>query len=118
MTDQYNFSKAECFSALNATVRYAENHFKTEEDYFQKYGYPKFLEHNKEHEGFVEEIFSMVDGLEEGTLTLAGITMHLKDWFSDHLLNTDQQYKEFFAEKLGKDDNEIIRIDLDGTDCS
>ncbi len=99
MADLDSSSKEKCFSALNATIRYAENHFKTEENYLQKYGYPQFLQHKKEHDGFVEEIFSMVEGLEDGLLTLGGISILLKNWFSEHFRVTDQQYKAFLLEK-------------------
>lgn len=98
-----NMSKEKVFLVLNTAVRYAEEHFGTEESYFEKYGYPEYSEHKKEHDRFVEDIFSMVKELDAGRLSLKAISTYLKNWFSDHLVETDQKYKSFLLEKLATD---------------
>ncbi|MGA2404107.1 MAG: bacteriohemerythrin [Syntrophobacteraceae bacterium] len=113
LADARNTGKSEAFGSLNAMIRYAEKHFKTEEDYLDKYGYPQSLQQKKEHETFVEEVFAMAHGLEEdGTLSLGTIIFYLQDWYTDHVLGSDQAYKEFLSHKLeGKGDAIVINID-------
>ena len=72
-------SKASCFAVLNAMIRYAQEHFTTEERYLEKNSYPKYLEQKGAHEKFVQETFTMAQELdEEGLLTLGGITIYLR----------------------------------------
>jgi len=83
-------SKASCFALLNAMIRYAQEHFTTEERYLEKNAYPKYLEQKGANEKFVQETFTMAQELdEEGLLTLGGITFYLEDWYQDHILGFD-----------------------------
>ncbi len=98
--DAEGSTKSGSFSALNAMVNYAELHFTTEESYLQRYSYPEYLTQKKEHEEFVEKVFSMMEQLEdEGVLTLGSIILFLHDWYVDHIIGEDQKYKDFI---LGK----------------
>ena len=99
-------SKASCFAGLNAMIRYAQEHFTTEERYLEKNAYPKYLEQKAGHENFVQETFTMAQDLDgEGLLTLGGITMYIEDWYQDHILGFDQDYKAFFEKQSGKSDD-------------
>ncbi len=98
-------SKASCFAVLNAMIRYAQEHFTTEERYLEKNSYPKYLEQKGAHEKFVQETFTMAQELdEEGLLTLGGITIYLEDWYQDHILGFDQDYRAFFEKQPIKSD--------------
>lgn len=93
-------SKARCFAALNALIKYAELHFSTEEGYLSKYAYPKHDLQKKEHEDFIDTVFSMNARFEkDGAYTLNEIVNYLRDWYSLHILGMDQGYKQFLAEK-------------------
>jgi hemerythrin len=72
LADAQNTVKSATFHALNGMVRYAENHFKTEEGYFEKYSYPEHRQHKEEHEAFVESVFSMAQELDEGSALSLG----------------------------------------------
>ena len=99
-------SKASCFALLNAMIRYAQEHFTTEERYLEKNAYPKYLHQKGAHENFVEETFTMAQELDEdGLLTLGGIIIYLEDWYWDHILGFDQDYKAFFEKQSVKSDN-------------
>jgi hemerythrin len=93
-------SKARCYAALNALVKYAELHFSTEEGYLSKCAYPKYDLQKKEHEDFLDTVFSMHAKFEkDGSYTLNEIINYLRDWYSLHVLGMDQRYKQFLAEK-------------------
>jgi hemerythrin len=93
-------SKARCYAALNALVKYAELHFSAEEGYLSKYAYPKYDLQKKEHEDFIDTVFSMNARFEkDGAYTLNEIVNYLRDWYSLHILSLDQKYKQFLAEK-------------------
>jgi hemerythrin-like metal-binding protein len=98
-------SRESCFAVLNAMIRYAQEHFTTEERYLEKNSYPKYLEQKGAHEKFVQETFTMAQELdEEGLLTLGGITIYLEDWYQDHILGFDQDYRAFFEKQpVGSD---------------
>jgi hemerythrin-like metal-binding protein len=99
-------SKASCFAVLNAMIRYAQEHFTTEERYLEKHAYPKYLDQKGAHEKFVQETFTMAQELdEEGLLTLGGITIYLEDWYQDHILGFDQDYRAFFEKQPVKSDD-------------
>ncbi len=101
IADAENTTRANSFSALNAMVKYAELHFKTEEGYLERYGYSQYSNQKKDHEEFFEKVFSMMQQLEdEGILTLGSIIIFLEDWYADHILGEDQKYKKFLMEKL------------------
>ena len=42
---------------------------------------------------------------EEGLLTLGGITIYLEDWYKDHILGFDQDYRAFFEKQPVKSDD-------------
>lgn len=82
---------------------YATTHFKTEEDYFEKYSYPEFKEHKKEHDDFVEKVIDLEDRLESGRLILTTeLTDFLKEWLLDHIRGSDQKYSDFLLSKGAK----------------
>lgn len=103
--------KSSAFSALNEMIRYADNHFRTEEGYLEKYCYPGYSEQKKEHEAFVERAFSMAQDLEkESGLSLGAIIFYLEDWYIDHVLGIDQGYKQFLTSKMA-DEAKVVAVE-------
>ncbi|SPF39780.1 putative Hemerythrin-like metal-binding protein [Syntrophobacter sp. SbD1] len=101
LADMFAPSNPVVFGALNEMIRYADNHFRTEERYLEKYGYPKYLEQREEHEAFVEKTFEMAGDLEkENGLTLGAIILFLEDWYADHILGKDRSYAQCLATKM------------------
>jgi hemerythrin-like metal-binding protein len=103
LADAQDEVKSAAFLALNAMIRYAQNHFRTEEGYLEKYSYPAYPEQKAEHEVFVETGFSMVQQLEEKVFTFGAIKLYLEDWYADHILGTDQGYKRFLSNKMAEE---------------
>ncbi len=92
-------SKEVSFSALNAMVKYAQAHFDTEEHHLEECAYPRLAQQKESHEQFMERVFSMVQDLEDEMLTLGSLTIYLEDWYKDHILGSDQEYKACIGQK-------------------
>ena len=85
---------------IDGLVRYTDTHFKQEEQYFDKLGYPGTANHKKEHADFVKKVSDFRDGFEEGKASLTIEVMNfLSDWLRYHIKGTDKKYSQFFNEK-------------------
>lgn len=78
---------------LSGMFDYTQLHFKAEEDYMQRIGYPQLIAHQKEHTTFVEKmtIFSMAAS--DGRQDRAGVHRYLKEWLLSHILKSDIHYR-------------------------
>jgi len=85
---------------MNGLISYTATHFKTEEDYFNQFGYPEADSHKKEHIAFVQKVSEFKDGFEKGKLSLSIEVMNfLCDWLQNHIKGTDKKYSQFFNDK-------------------
>lgn len=85
---------------VSGLVSYTESHFRTEEKYFDIYGYPEALSHKKEHADFVAKVSEFKDGVEQGKIALSIEIMNfLSDWLRNHIKGVDKKYLSFFNEK-------------------
>ena len=85
---------------INELVKYALEHFKTEERYFDKYSYPMTEQHKKEHDNFVGKVDAFKGDFDSGKMMLSLEIMNfLKDWLVSHIKKTDMAYSDFFIEK-------------------
>jgi hemerythrin len=81
-------------------INYTAIHFKTEEDYFSKFGYAEADSHIKEHVAFVRKVSEFKDGFEKGKLSVSiDVLNFLSDWLQNHIKGTDKKYSQFFNEK-------------------
>jgi len=85
---------------VNGLISYAGTHFKTEEKYFDQFGYPEANSHKKEHSDFVAKVSEFKDGFEKGKITLSIEVMNfLSDWLRNHIKGVDRNYGPFFNAK-------------------
>ena len=81
-------------------VNYAIEHFRTEEKYFDEFGYLKAGQHKKEHKDFVNKVAAFKSDFDSGKMMLSMEVMEfLKDWLVNHIKKTDMAYSDFFIEK-------------------
>ena len=86
--------------SIDELINYTETHFKTEEDLFEKHGYPDAVAHNREHKLFVDKVVGIAAKVKAGKMVLSvEITSFLKDWLVNHINGTDQKYAKFLIEK-------------------
>lgn len=85
---------------LTEMRQYASDHFETEEHLLTEYKYPDYKSHKEHHIEFRKQAanFSM-DTLQYKRAVPAEILRYLKEWWVNHILNTDMKYKAFFNER-------------------
>jgi len=84
---------------INNMFNYTATHFKTEEQYFDRFGYPEKANHKQEHAAFVQEVSDFKDGFAQGKLGLSLDMMnYLSDWLQNHIKRSDKKYSQFFNE--------------------
>ena len=80
--------------------QYTRFHFSSEEALMAKASYPALAAHRAEHENFVQKVSQFRKDLANGpTGQAALISMFLKDWLTNHILRTDQQYSDHLNAK-------------------
>lgn len=84
---------------LTELEEYVAFHFRTEEDYFDRSGYPDAKEHILEHRSFIEIISGFRSEYRRtGTFNPATVRVFMKDWMIRHILISDRKYISHFRE--------------------
>ncbi|MFP4556546.1 MAG: bacteriohemerythrin [Bacteroidales bacterium] len=74
-------------------IDYTKVHFRREEMYMKSVGYNDFEEHKRVHREFVEKVHKFQNKLKEGRTNISvEVTTFLRDWLSEHILNTDKKF--------------------------
>lgn len=85
---------------LNELLNYTNYHFKTEEAYMQKYNFPEFLNHKREHEDLIRQAKELKERFDRGEVAITVNVMNfLKEWLQSHILGTDKKYGPFLNDK-------------------
>ena len=81
-------------------TKYAEDHFKNEEQYMIHYNYPEYSSHNEQHKLFKKKVvvFCLATMANKATIP-DEILGYLKSWLVNHILESDMKYKTFFNEQ-------------------
>jgi hemerythrin len=83
---------------LLAMTSYAEEHFKTEEDLMQKYGYPGLEDQQRRHRAYRKKVVHLSVATMYGESSVPEtLVAYLRDWWVEHILEEDMKYKAFFA---------------------
>ncbi len=85
---------------LNDLTDYTVYHFSTEEKLFEKYGYPEYTRHKKEHDDLTKQVIEIKSKFEAGQNTITVEVMSfLKDWLNNHIKHSDKRYTAFLNSK-------------------
>ncbi len=85
---------------LTKMTEYASKHFDKEEKYMIEYDYPYYSEQKEQHRQFRNRAANYcLDTMAYKTTIPMEILDYLKDWWINHILETDMKYKSFFNEK-------------------
>ena len=80
-------------------ARYTQNHFKYEEDLFDKFGYLQAMSHKKEHTDLLNKVALYAEHYQNGKIMMSLEVMDfLKSWLMNHILVTDKAYSAFLKE--------------------
>jgi hemerythrin len=108
-------SEAEIYfmKVIQGAVKYVKTHFTTEEIIMDRLKYPEYLEHKKEHEGFVAEVLRDVKAFEKGgKLVPLEFAQFLQKWVLNHIAKSDKRYAAFFEDlrKQGRLDENMFNV--------
>ncbi len=85
---------------IASLIEYAATHFKTEEDYFDRFRYPDTEPHKQEHAAFVSKVKQFKKEYDEGAIALSVEVLHfLSNWLQNHIKGTDKKYSDFLNDK-------------------
>lgn len=89
-------NRDECARLLTKMTNYALSHFKKEENYMQRFSYPKIENHRRQHMEYIYKVsmFNLVFfGSEE--FEPYEILKFLRDWWTNHIQKTDRDYENY-----------------------
>ena len=75
---------------LDKLLRYAQHHFKTEEQLMARYGYPKLAEQKREHQILMMELDKHVSSFRESDGSIPKLLYFLIQWFVKHTTYSDK----------------------------
>lgn len=85
---------------IKKLISYSMLHFRTEEELFDRYGYPQKALHKKEHAAFTAKVNDFKNKFNNGSIALTiEVMVFLSDWLQTHIRVSDQKYSPFFTSK-------------------
>lgn len=85
---------------LGRIIIYAQNHLDYEENLLRENGYPDFENHLRKHQDYKQKVSDFaVDILEYREDLPVKLLDYLNEWWTNHILKEDMQYKAFLAKK-------------------
>lgn len=86
-------SKEVMGNALGMLVKHTIEHFKCEEEYFEKMHYPDAEKHKEEHQGLADRILDIQEQHNDGELLISVELLNFfKDWLLDHIQGSDMSF--------------------------
>lgn len=82
----------EIFAAI---LRYAEIHFRTEEEVMREVSFPDYIDHKRMHERFQAIMAEYNRQFRVGELSRHALYNLLRDWLSNHVCGSDQALKQY-----------------------
>lgn len=82
---------------LNELTEYVKSHFAYEEMLLRQCGYPKLAGHVEEHEKYWEQLALILAAAAAGTDTRVEVRTLLQQWWLNHILREDMQYRACVA---------------------
>jgi len=80
-------------------VDYADYHFETEEKYFEMFDYPQKEEHKLKHIKYTQKVLDWYIQYNNSKIGISlEVTDFLVNWWTNHILNIDREYSQFFNE--------------------
>ncbi len=86
-------------NALQKMQKYADYHFKFEEDKMRKNNFPDLIAHHRMHKDFNSLIYEYIRDIRQGTIVLnTRVLKMIKNWLVDHILIEDKKYAQFMTD--------------------
>lgn len=85
---------------FDSLIDYTKNHFNDEEEVMRKVFYPEYLNHKSEHVKLTDKVLEYKKKFENNEILISvDLLGFLRDWLTNHIMNTDKKYGEFFKNK-------------------
>jgi hemerythrin-like metal-binding protein len=93
LDEQHKQLFKDIFDRLKAYTKY---HFKEEEAYMKRIGYPKTEEHSAEHVLLLMRVNTLWRLIENGEIiSPKGVSLFVSDWIVEHIMDKDGQIGQF-----------------------
>lgn len=94
---QHNYSQKEVEDLLGVLVKFAKEHFETEETYMSTFQYPDYLLHYNEHLNFSLHMIIYKNQVINGEYKILDeLHKYLQEWVVYHMQITDKKYTKCF----------------------
>lgn len=81
---------------LTKLADYAATHFRSEEIFMNKIGFPELDRHKQEHQAFAEKIGGFLESYNSGKAPASfEVTHFIMDWIVNHIKREDMKYAKF-----------------------
>ena len=85
---------------LDELIEYTVYHFQTEEDLFEEFDYPDYLEHKTVHDDLTRQAVELQQKFREGSATISfEVLDFLNSWLVDHTIGMDKEMGPFLNGK-------------------
>jgi len=85
---------------LDRLTKYSFDHFKAEERLLEKHEYPQLAEQREDHKAYRKKVVLMCMKATNGQESVpTDLVDFLRDWWIQHILESDMQYSSFLAER-------------------
>ncbi len=97
VTKRHNYSQKEVEDLLGELVKFAKEHFQTEETYMSIFQYPDYLLHYNEHLNFSLHMIIYNNQVINGEYKILNeLNKYLQEWVVYHMQITDKKYTKCF----------------------
>jgi hemerythrin len=85
---------------ISQMLKYAQEHFKAEENLMDEYGFPLLDQHKQSHVNYRKKVGDLCKAVLVDVPTVPQVMLnYLIEWWQNHILEEDMAYKNFFNEK-------------------
>ncbi|MBF0271370.1 MAG: bacteriohemerythrin [Magnetococcales bacterium] len=85
---------------LKELADYTIFHFRREEEYFARYGYPDIAAHIREHQKLLAAVADLIQRFEAGDFSVAiDLLAIAKSWLIEHIMDVDMRFVPFLKSK-------------------
>jgi hemerythrin-like metal-binding protein len=82
---------------ITQMTKYAEDHFKFEEDLLAKFGFPLLDQHRQSHDNYRKKVVDLCTAVLLNVPIVPQVMLnYLVQWWEKHILHEDMEYKSFF----------------------
>jgi hemerythrin len=87
--------KQKLSSALKELMNYVKTHFKNEEDYMARIGYPDLESHAKVHKTITDNLIKTITANKSADALIKQLEGLLEKWIIKHIFDEDKKYQEW-----------------------